>query len=51
MPLTYCPAWKQAHSHGEKYDVIILDPPAFTKTRSTLWPAPPAAIRKSTCAP
>ena len=22
--------------HGEKYDVIILDPPAFTKSRSTV---------------
>ena len=30
---------KEKQAAGEKYDVVILDPPAFTKTRSAVEPA------------
>jgi len=30
---------KEQQAAGEKYDVVILDPPAFTKTRSAVEPA------------
>ena len=32
---------KEKQAAGEKFDVVILDPPAFTKTRSAIEPALP----------
>ena len=38
MCSTCCPVWRQ--EGGTKYDFIILDPPAFTKSRKTLHGRP-----------
>ena len=48
MCSTCCPRWRRSPS---VYDFIILDPPAFTKSRSTVPKRHAAATRRSTTGP